>query len=407
MAKALTTKAVENAKPDGNRREIPDGLLTGLYLVVQPTGAKSWAVRYRHGGKPRKLTLGAYPAIELGDAREAAKEALQAVAKGKDPATQKKADREEARAGRNLFENVVAEFLERHAKGKRTYSEIKRMFDHDVIPAWKGRRVQEITRRDVIELMDGLTDRGVGTMTNRVFSIIRKLFNWAVSRDIVTGSPCVGMRPPAQEASRDRVLSNDEIQRFWKATGAAGYPFGPLFRLLLITGQRLSEVAEVPWAEIDLEKRVWSLPKERTKNGRAHEVPLSDLAIETIECLPRIAGTRRLLFTTTGDTPVSGFSRAKKNLDTAMTADADWILHDLRRTVATGLQRLAIPPHVTEAVLNHKSGVIKGVAAVYSRYEYSEEKRSALDAWARRLREIVEGRKADNVIELQSKSGRA
>ena len=144
----------------------------------------------------------------------------------------------------------LAQFLERHAKGKKSHDEIKRMFDHDVLPAWRGRRIQDITRRDVIELMDGLIDRGVGPMTNRVFSIVRKLFNWCVGRDIIAASPCVGLRPPVAETSRDRVLTDDEIKAFWKGTEALGYPFGPLFRLMLLTGQREGEVAGMTTAEL-------------------------------------------------------------------------------------------------------------------------------------------------------------
>lgn len=413
MAKALTAKSVDQAKPDPKkRREIPDGLLAGLYLIVQPSGGKGWAIRYRHGGKSRKLTLGGYPAFGLGEAREAAKEALQTVAKGGDPASQKRISKQEAAEGRDLFENVVADFLKRHRTKRdgtvpRSLPEIKRMFEHDVLPRWRGRRIQDITKRDVNELLDGLIDKGVGSMTNRVFSIVRLLMNWAVGREIIDLSPCVGIRPPAAEVPRDRVLSDDEIRRFWNATETQGYPFGPMLRLLLVTGARLSEIAKMPWSELSLDRRMWSLPKERTKNSRAHDVPLSKLAIEIIQDLPKIASTRQLVFTTTGAKPASGYSRAKINLDKLMTADGDefpaWKFHDLRRTAATGMQRLAIPPHITEAVLNHKSGTIRGVAAVYSRYDYADEKRAALDAWAKFLAAIVEGR-TDAFVGKQAKN---
>ncbi|MBA3520728.1 MAG: tyrosine-type recombinase/integrase [Rhizobiales bacterium] len=147
------------------------------------------------------------------------------------------------------------------------------MFKHDVLPKWGDRRIQEITRRDVIELLDGLTDRGVGTMTNRVFSITRKLFNWAIARGIVDASPCAGVRPPVPEVSRDRVLTEDELRWFWAATATLGFPFGPLFRLLLITGQRLSEVGEMTYGELDLRQHLWTIPRERVKNNSAHDVP--------------------------------------------------------------------------------------------------------------------------------------
>lgn len=405
MTKMLTVRSVEQARPAPDRREIPDGLLAGLYLIVQPSGAKSWAVRYRHGGKPRKHTLGAYPTLDLRKARQAARDALQLVAEGDDPASQKRVARRDAAEGRDLVENVVADFLDRHAKAKRTYREIKRLLEREVLPKWRGRKIQSITRRDVIEILDGLVDRGIGRMTNTVFSVIRKLFRWAIERDIVAASPVVGMRPPVKERSRERVLTDSEIKRLWQAADALGYPFGPMFRLLVVTGQRLGEVSGMAWQELDLDKRLWSLPRERVKNDRAHDVPLSDLAIETLTTLPKIAGAHPLVFTTTGRTAASGFSRAKRNLDKAIADDGGepvpaFTLHDLRRTVATGLQRLAIPPHVTEAVLNHKSGTIKGIAAVYARHDYADEKRAALDAWARMLREIVTGEAADNVVQM-------
>jgi integrase len=415
----LTNKSVEQIKPDPEkRREIPDTHLAGHYLIVQPSGAKSWAVRYRHGGRPRKLTLGGYPALGLAKARERAKEALQISAEGGDPASQKRQNRIEAADGRNLFGNVVAEFLKRHAKRNRSHDEVKRMFDHDVLPKWGSRQIQDITRRDVNELLDGLRDRGVGTMTNRVFAAVRKLFSWAIERDIVDVSPCAGVRPPVLEESRDRLLSDEEIRWFWLATDKVGYPFGPLGKLLLVTLQRLSEVAEMTDAEIQLDDRLWEIPKERAKNNRANEVPLSDAAMEAIEGIPRIESARGLLFTTTGGSPVSGFSRAKRNLDRAMLDVArqeaaeggddpnkveipNWRFHDLRRTGTSGMARLGQPPHVAEAILNHRSGTISGVAAVYNRYDYGDEKRAALEAWGRHVKMIASGESA-KVIPLRA-----
>jgi integrase len=393
----LSAKAVEHAKPTSTRREIADGLLSGLYLIVQRSGVKSWAVRYRYGGRSKKLTLGRYPAMDVAKARQAGRDALTVAAAGNDPAQQKRIIRKHAAEGRDLVETVVAEFLERHAKAKRSYRELKRMLDREVVPHWRGRKIQDISRRDVIELLDGLMDRGVGRMTNMVFSVVRKLFRWAVERDIVAASPCTGMRPPAPEVSRDRVLADDELRRLWQAADGLGYPFGPMFKLLALTGQRLGEVAGMAWPEIDLEKKLWSLPRQRVKNARAHDVPLSDLAIEILASLPRIGSPKEFVFTTTGETPASGFSRAKRNLDAAMLAAASdasptiapFTLHDVRRTVATGMQRLGIAPHVTEAVLNHRSGTIKGVAAVYARYDYASEKRSALESWSSHLSSVL------------------
>ncbi len=419
MAKVLTSRAVEQTRADpSKRREIPDGLLTGLYLVIQPgSGAKSWAVRYRYAGRPRKLTLGPYPALELGEARDEAKAKLQIVAKGGDPASQKRKARQETIEGRNLVANVVADFIERHARDKRSRPEVERMLNHDVLPIWGSRQIQDITKRDVIELLDNLQRRGVSTMTNRVFSVVRKLFNWAVARDIVVATPCAGMRAPVVESSRDRVLADDEIRWLWKAAEAVGYPFGPLTKLLLLTLQREGEASGLSAAELKLRDRVWTLPKERAKNGRANEVALSEAALAVINGLPTFDNKRRLLFTTTGEAPVSGYSRAKKNLDREMLAAAQeeatergldlskveiphWTFHDLRRTGTTGMQRLGIPPHIADAILNHKSGTISGVAAIYARHSYADEKRSALEAWGRFVTTLVENNPAEDVIAI-------
>jgi integrase len=197
------------------------------------------------------------------------------------------------------------------------------------------------------------------------------------------------------------VLSDDEIRAVWAAFDDTGWPFGPLAHLLLLTGQRLSEVAEARWSEIDLEAKTWKIPKERTKNDRAHEVPLSDAAVEIIKALPRIEGKAGYVFTATGAHPVSNLKRLREALRRASSErDVAPTLHDLRRTVATNLQKLGVRLEVTEAVLNHVSGSRKGIVGVYQRHEYSDEKRAALDAWARRLDAIVTGAGASNVVEL-------
>ena len=275
------------------------------------------------------------------------------------------------------------------------------MLNHDVLPKWGNRRIQDITRRDVIELLDGLTDRGLGIGANRSFALVRKLFNWAVERDIIAETPCKGIRPPVSEVSRDRLLSDDEIKAFWKATEAIGYPFGPLFRLLLLTGQRLGEVAEMSASELRPDERMWTIPKERAKNNSVHDVPLSDAALAVLEALPRIAGTRRFLFTTTTETAVSGFSKSKEGLDRIMAPTTPWRLHDLRRTVASGMARLGINLPVIEKVLNHTSGSFAGIVGVYQRHSFADEKRQALEAWGRFVTALVEDRPAKNIIELR------
>jgi integrase len=437
MTKALTAKRIEHALPASNRQEIPDGLLVGLYLVVQPSGAKSFAVRYRHAGQPRKLTLGAFPALTLETARDIGGKALRAVAEGRDPATEKQASKGEAKRAaaeavrdqRDLFENVARDFIERHAmKNTResTWRETVRILGFkqsptspavltdvgsDVLNAWRGQKVQDITKRDVISLLDTVKDRAP-VMANRTLAAIRKLFNWCLARDIIQISPCTLIDPPATEHSRDRILADDELQLVWKAADGDGWPFGTLVKILVLTGQRLSEVSGMRWDEIDLENKVWTLPPERVKNGQRHEVPLSNAAIEIISALPRIKTSKGFVFTTTNETEVSGFSRAKSRLDAAIGAALpknaklieNWTFHDLRRTTASGMARLGIQLPVIEKVLNHTSGSFRGIVGVYQRHSFSEEKRKALNAWSNFVQSVVSPRSRENIVTIRSKS---
>lgn len=403
MAKRLTAAAVDKLRANrAKRREIPDAQAPGLHLIIQPSGKKSWAVRYRFGGSPRKLTLGGYPAISLKDAREQAAAARDAVDRGVDPIEEQRRAKSAAGADLDLFENVAAEFLKRNTRAAPAWkAEMGRLLEREVFPQWRGKRIGEIAKRDVIRLLDRLLDRGVGVMANRVFAVIRRIFNWAVERDIIAASPCAGLKAPIEETARDRVLSDDELRTVWKAADGFGYPFGPIIQLLILTGQRRSEVGQATWSEIDLKERLWRIPGSRTKNGVPHDVALSDQAIAVLESLPRIAGKAGYLFTTTGETPASGFSRAKDRLDEKLPeGTADWRLHDIRRTVASGMARLGIALPAIEKVLNHTSGSFAGIVAVYQRHEFADEKRRALEAWGRFVETLVEG-KAANVVELR------
>ena len=259
MTKALTALAVEKAKPSSARREVPDGLLVGLYLVVQPSGAKSWAVRYRAAGRPRKYTIGRYPGVNLADARELARKVLVAVAEGRDPAQEKKDTQVIGGAQRDRIDWTVQQFVERYAKAQTresTWRETPRIFAREMLPTWRARSVSDITRRDVIDLLDSVSSRGSAIMANRVLATARRFFNWCVERDLIATSPCAGVRAPAAERSRDRVLTDQELTMVWSAAGKVGWPFGPLVQLLALTGQRLAEVAEMTWAEVDLANRL-------------------------------------------------------------------------------------------------------------------------------------------------------
>jgi integrase len=405
MASKLTVAAIENLPPGTIRREVPDGKISGLYLVLQPSGAKSWALRYRSAGKPSKHTIGSYPAISLARARELAQQAAGAIAEGRDPHSEKVEARRAvalaSRADRDTVDKVAESFVERYAKPntrETSWRETKRILDKEVVPCWRGRRIQDISRRDVIELLDGITDRGKTIMANRVLAAMRRMFSWCVERGMIEASPCASVKAPAAERSRDRVLADDELRTVWAACEDLGI-FGPLVRLLILTGQRRDEVANMRWTEVDLSAKTWTLPRERSKNDAEHTIPLSEAAVGVLKGLPRIAG-KGYVFTSTGEGAVSGFSRAKERLDKRLPGVERWTFHDLRRTAASGMARLGQPVHVVEAVLNHRSGTIRGVARVYNRYSYEPEKRGALDAWSRYVKQLVSREPAGNVVEL-------
>ena len=390
MTRVLTARTVETIKAGPKRREIADELLPGLYLVVQPTGAKSWAVRYRIAGRPRKHTLDAYPAIDLKAARDLASEALRAVAKGRDPGREKLESRVVAP---DTVAAVVRQFVELHCRRHnrpRHARETTRLLERNVLPRWRARLMRDISRRDVLGLLDRLVEDGPIT-ANRTFSAVRKLFSWAVSRDIIAASPCAGVKPPTPERSRDRVLSDDELCAVLQASDKLGAPFGALVKFLILTGQRRDEVAGMRWSELNLDSRLWTIGKERTKNGESHDVPLSLQTVAVLESLFRIAGSDFVL-TTTGKSPASDYSKKKRKLDALLPANTSaWRLHDIRRTVASGMARLGVNLPIIEKVLNHRSGSFGGIVGVYQRHDFAAEKRLALQAWGAHVEQIVSG----------------
>lgn len=397
MPKALTVRAIEAIRSGTTRAEIPDGLIPGLYLICQPTGAKSWAVRYRAGGRTRKHTLGRYPGVDLANARELARRALIAIASGRDPAAEKVEARrvagDSAEPAHDRFDAAASLFIERYAKAntkEKSWRESERLIATHVLPLWRARRVQEIAKRDVVELMDTIVDRGAPVSANRTLAVIRRMFGWLIERGVIVANPCAGVRAPTVEKSRDRVLSDEELRAILRACDGLNEPFGALVKLLALTAQRRDEIGQMAWREVDLDARIWIIPKERAKNGIAHDVPLSDPAVNVLKSIRRIAGHRGLVFTTTGETPVSGFSKVKKRLDTAVPDAPPWVLHDLRRSAASGMARLGINLPVIEKVLNHTSGSFGGVAGIYQRHKFSDEKRVALETWAAHVQALVD-----------------
>ena len=386
MSKVLTAHSVARFKPAGKRLEIPDAVLPGLYLVIQPSGAKSFAVRYRHRGRSRKLTIGRFPVFDLAAAREKARGALQAVAEGRDPCREQRQRRAETdRDDRDSVSAQVETFLTRYVRPStkaRTATEVDRRLRKYVLPSWGSRRVQDITRRDVIELLDGIVDAGTPVTANRTLSTLKTFFGWLVDRSTIEQSPCARVKAPAPETSRDRVLTADELRWLWRASERI------FVQMLVLTGQRRDEVAGLRLPEV--KDDLWSIPAARTKSGSVHDVPLSASAAAVLKSVPPINGSS-FAFTLTGEAPISGYSGAKRKLDALITelAKAEgkepptrWTFHDLRRTAASGMARLGVAVNVIEAVLNHRGGEVSGVAAIYNRHSYLPEKQRALELWA-------------------------
>jgi integrase len=388
--------SLESIKPTDRRQEVPDAKVRGLYYVLQPSGAASWALRYRSNGKPVKLTLGSYPALGLADARRAAQKALGDVAGGSDPAAEKRAARDAQKAAQHademLFANVAESYLQRHVRAnlKSVWAhEVERHVRVELVPVLGAKRIDEVTRANVADLLDDIKARGAPVAANRVHGTLRGIYLWAIERGIVSVSP-VSRKPPTTEMSRERTLTDVEIKRVWKALDKIGGPFAAAAKLMLLTGQRRTECAEIEWREFDLEQKTWTLPGDRAKNGKVHEIPLSDAVCDLLRKQSRHERNKHV-FTTGGGLPVRGWSKFKEDVDKVCAVD-DWTWHDLRRTMATNLQRLGVRLEVTESILNHTSGSRAGVIGIYQRHSWTEEKRQALDAWARHLDEIITGR---------------
>lgn len=396
LPKKINKRFVDSIKPGDLDQYFWDKELRGFGIRIKPSGLKTYIIQYRNAqGQSKRLTLGTHGKLATEKARSLAKTQLGDVEQGSDPAEERK---RELGGRQDTFEALAEKFIERYAKPKnRSWRETKRILDREVTPSWGNRPCASITRRDVNDLLDGIVDRGSPYTANRTLSVVRKLFNWAVDRGDIEINPVARISKPGKEITRDRVLSDDEVRTLWQAWDQLSWPFGPLFKLMLITGQRRGEVAGMRWADLDIENTLWNIPREQTKSDRAHEVPLNKLAIEIIGELPRMGD---LVFPDrrTGTNPVSGFSKAKRNTDQLVNgAVTGWRLHDLRRTVGTNLARLGFHTDLIGRLLNHAPS--HGVTGVYDRHSYLPEKRRALDAWVSKLNSIISDT-PDNVVEL-------
>ncbi len=412
--KRISKTIVDAAKPGERDQFIRDPELKGFGLKVTPGGTKTYFLEWRMGGRNTRKgrhTIGRHGSPWTPDtARNEAKRVLGLVKNGVDPTAERTERHREA--VELAFDDYADLFVERYAKRNqpRSWAATKRALHRDAKPVLHNRPLPQITRSEIVQLVERLSDRSPGE-ARAAHKALRKLFRWAVQRGDIDRSPIADMEPPSPSASRDRVLSDVELAEVWYAACGLEAPFGPIVRLLVTTGQRRNEVAAMRWSEVDFSNATWTIPAERAKNAKVHIVPLNALAMSALEEMrPQADKTVKadsLIFTTTGKTPPSGWSRAKQRIDAAIlakreqaaaemeadidsvTAPARWTLHDLRRTLATGLQRLGVRFEVTEAVLNHISGSRSGVAGIYQRHSWADEKRAALDAWGAHVERLI------------------
>jgi integrase len=409
VSKILTQRALEAAKPKQARYDLPDGIVPGLQFAIHPSGKKTCRLLARANGKQKSFPIGDLSLMTLADARAKAKGVLAAIANGQDPSETKRAA---VRAASETVEAVTRIFIERYAKARnKTWQEAERLIERNILTVWGRRPIASIKRGDVIELLDSIVDRDAKIAANRVYANGKKMFGWAVERGMIEASPFDHVKAPSQEKSRDRTPNDSELALILRAAGTLGFPFGPFFQTLALTGQRRDEVARMRWSELNADLTVWTLPRERAKNDKEHEVPLSPWVQSILAALPRVTD---LVFTTNGRTAVSGYSKAKIMLDAAITelnggvAIPAWRIHDLRRGMASGMARMSVQLPTVEKILNHISGSFGGVRGVYQRHDFADEKRSALDMWARHLATIADAPPAaTNIIEIAKARGQS
>jgi integrase len=390
--KRLTDRTLKALKPAkaGTRYDVMDADVSGLGVRVTDKGQRTFILisRYRGSKNPTRRALGEYPTLTLEKAREKARIWRELIRAGKDP---KEVEQEENRCQQRRLENSVAtvaeKFLQRHVKGQRQARDTERALRREVIARWAERPLDSITRRDVIAMVEEIVDRGAPAMARNVLAFTKTFFKWCVSRDLLDNSPAAMVDARAligEKKVGKRVLSDDEIVAFWDATERLRYPFGPLFRLLLLTGCRVNEIARARWSEIN--ESILTIPPERFKSDAQHLVPLTKESQALLGQIPRFAKGDYLFSTTFGEKPASGFSKAKARLDQLMGNPEPFKLHDLRRTVRTRLASLRVPDSVAEMVIGHGK---RGLGRVYDQHRYVDEMREALELWATRLRDIV------------------
>src|SRR5262245_61422391 len=415
VVKVLTTRFVEAAKPGHNsagdavRAEYPDAACPGLHLVVQPTGTRSWAFRFRRRAdrKNVKLTLGKAGdgGLSLAAARHAAAAYRHRLEQGVVLVTSVTAVTPQSVRAGDKIETAVAAFLELHVRRKNRVSTARvteNIFNRIIVPAWRDRTIDSIRRRDIIDLVEDVAASGRGYHANRTCAVLSKFFAWLVARDALAFSPVTGVERPHKEKIRSRILTDDELRALWLACGHEGAS-GEAIRLMILTAARRGEVGEMSRQEVDQDHQLWNLPAERTKNGRPHTIPLSRQAWTLIGARPRFADCN-FVFSADGKRAVNNWDEVKHRISAkAGITASSWRLHDLRRTCASGMQKLGISVPIIEKALNHKSGTFRGIVSVYQQHDYADEIYVALQKWADYVVEYLVGGRPAKVFQLHIK----
>jgi integrase len=333
--------------------------------------------------------------VTLHQARVAAQKVFAAKLEGRDPAAEKRAA--QRRIVTDRVEDLLETFIGTRLSQNRSGSEIARLLRREIGKPWAGRSIHEISKRDVVEVVTGIEQRGAPVAANKALKAIKTFLRWCVGRAVLDQSPAEGVPLPSKEVARDRVLDDNELAHVILAARKMGGPYGGIVELLALTGQRREEVARLQSQELDLARRLWTLPKSRTKNGKAHIVHLSQ---QSMDLLKRARQREPYVLSLLGTKPFQEFSRAKRRLD-KLSGVTGWRLHDLRRTCVSGMARLGIAPHVADKILNHQSGTISGVAAVYQRHDFLAERQEAVERWGAHVAKIVSDGRGEGRLNLQ------
>ena len=395
MPRAKLTKSVIDDLPTPAKEVVYwDTACPGFGVKVTPTGRKVFVVLYRTGGagsRLQKYTIGPYGRVTLHQARVSAQKVFAARLEGRDLAAEKRAARKRMTVDR--VEDLLEAYIAQHVSQNRSARGTSQMLRRE-LASWSSRSIHEICKRDVIEVIAAVEQRGASVAANKTLKAIKTFLRWCVGRAVLDHSPAEGIPLPTKEVPRDRVLTDDELARVVIAARNIGGPYGGIVELLALTGQRREEAARCVWEEIDFHSRTWTLPNLRTKNAKPHVVHLSDQAIAVLSQAKRQG---KLVFSVAGTHWFQDFSNAKRELD-ALSGVNGWRLHDLRRTCVSGMAGLGVAPHVADKILNHQSGSISGVAAVYQRHQFLAERKEALERWGTHVAQIV----SDALMERRS-----